>query len=112
MRAREVMVHAVDLGTGVTFADLPTDFLMALCEDIVARRGSAAAGAPSPGPAVDVETTDTGARCRSSRARGPSPRCVERSPPSRPTSPVGGGRRPASEATTGPTLVPTLPPWL
>lgn len=34
MRSREVMIHAVDLGTGVTFADLPTDFLEALCVDI------------------------------------------------------------------------------
>jgi maleylpyruvate isomerase len=39
MRAREVMVHAVDLGTGTTFADLPSDFLEALVEDVTARRG-------------------------------------------------------------------------
>jgi maleylpyruvate isomerase len=39
MRAREVMIHAVDLGTGVTFADLPADFLQALCADIRAKRG-------------------------------------------------------------------------
>ena len=39
MRAREVMVHAVDLGTGTTFADLPSDFLEALCDDVVAKRG-------------------------------------------------------------------------
>lgn len=40
LRAREVMVHAVDLGTGVTFADLPADFLAALVDDIVAKRGA------------------------------------------------------------------------
>jgi maleylpyruvate isomerase len=34
MRSREVLIHAVDLSTGLTFADLPTDFLEALCEDI------------------------------------------------------------------------------
>ena len=34
LRAREVMVHAVDLATGVTFADLPADFLAALGADI------------------------------------------------------------------------------
>jgi maleylpyruvate isomerase len=34
MRSREVMIHAVDLGTGITFADLPTEFLEALCTDI------------------------------------------------------------------------------
>jgi maleylpyruvate isomerase len=39
MRAREVCVHAVDLDNGVTFADLPADFLAALCDDIVAKRG-------------------------------------------------------------------------
>lgn len=51
MRAREVCVHAVDLGRGVTFADLPDDFNAALCEDIRAKRGltelpAAVAGAP------------------------------------------------------------------
>lgn len=39
LRAREVMVHAVDLATGVTFADLPDDFLAALEADIRAKRG-------------------------------------------------------------------------
>lgn len=33
LRAREVWVHAVDLGTGLTFADLPEDFLTALAAD-------------------------------------------------------------------------------
>ncbi len=41
MRSREVMIHAVDLGNGLTFADLPTDFLEALCEDIRTERGDA-----------------------------------------------------------------------
>ncbi|MFF4966110.1 maleylpyruvate isomerase N-terminal domain-containing protein [Streptomyces sp. NPDC001037] len=40
MRAREVCVHAVDLGTGVVaFADLPRGFLAALVEEIRGRRG-------------------------------------------------------------------------
>ncbi len=39
LRAREVWVHAVDLGTGVAFADLPEDFLQALEADITSRRG-------------------------------------------------------------------------
>ncbi|MGW4821790.1 maleylpyruvate isomerase N-terminal domain-containing protein [Streptomyces sp. NPDC004227] len=40
MRAREVCVHAVDLGTGVvTFADLPKGFLTALIAEISAKRG-------------------------------------------------------------------------
>ncbi|TCC22806.1 maleylpyruvate isomerase family mycothiol-dependent enzyme [Kribbella speibonae] len=41
MRSREVMIHAVDLGAGVTFADLPTDFLQALSRDIRNKRGDA-----------------------------------------------------------------------
>jgi maleylpyruvate isomerase len=39
MRSREVMIHAVDLGVGVTFPDLPSDFLEALTEDIRTTRG-------------------------------------------------------------------------
>ncbi|MFF9494413.1 maleylpyruvate isomerase N-terminal domain-containing protein [Streptomyces flaveolus] len=39
MRAREVCVHAADLGTGVvTFADLPKGFLTALVAEISAKR--------------------------------------------------------------------------
>ncbi|MBY8861902.1 maleylpyruvate isomerase family mycothiol-dependent enzyme [Nocardia sp. CA2R105] len=38
LRAREVCVHAVDLGTGVRFADLPEEFLTALVADISAKR--------------------------------------------------------------------------
>ncbi|MEU8224304.1 maleylpyruvate isomerase family mycothiol-dependent enzyme [Kribbella sp. NPDC048915] len=34
LRTREVMIHAVDLDAGITFADLPADFLDALCNDI------------------------------------------------------------------------------
>lgn len=54
LRSREVCVHAVDLGTGVSFADLPVDFLAALCDDVVGKRSSA------PGPALLLEATDTG----------------------------------------------------
>jgi maleylpyruvate isomerase len=39
LRAREVCVHAVDLGTGAGFADLPGEFLSALVDDIRAGRG-------------------------------------------------------------------------
>lgn len=38
MRAREVMVHAVDLGTGTEFADLPEGFLQDLSADIRTKR--------------------------------------------------------------------------
>lgn len=39
MRAREVLVHTVDLSSGVTFEDLPEDFLLALRTEILTRRG-------------------------------------------------------------------------
>jgi hypothetical protein len=35
------MVHAVDLGAGVEFADLPPEFLSALREDILTKRAGA-----------------------------------------------------------------------
>jgi maleylpyruvate isomerase len=38
LRARELMVHAVDLAVGLNFVDLPVDFLELLVEDIVAKR--------------------------------------------------------------------------
>ncbi|MEU5093635.1 maleylpyruvate isomerase family mycothiol-dependent enzyme [Streptomyces sp. NPDC020996] len=55
LRSREVCVHAVDLANGVTFADLPDDFLTALCDDVVAKRAAA------PGPAVTLRAPATGA---------------------------------------------------
>ena len=55
MRAREVMVHAVDLEAGVRFADLPADFLESLVDDIVGKRSS-----DPTGPAVTLKATDTG----------------------------------------------------
>lgn len=49
LRAREVCVHAADLGTGTTFADLPDDFLTALIADIQGKRGlDAVPGGPLP----------------------------------------------------------------
>lgn len=55
MRAREIMVHAVDLSAvaddgRMSFADLPADFLVALVTDVVGKRGSA----PEPGPGLVV----------------------------------------------------------
>jgi maleylpyruvate isomerase len=44
MRAREVCVHAVDLGAGTTFSDLPADFTAALLADIVRKRAGAGEG--------------------------------------------------------------------
>ncbi|NDZ80207.1 maleylpyruvate isomerase family mycothiol-dependent enzyme [Streptomyces sp. SID10853] len=56
MRSREVCVHAIDLGTGPTFADLPAGFLAALCDDVAAKR------AKDGGPALILEAAGTGAR--------------------------------------------------
>ena len=58
MRAREVMIHAVDLRAGVTFADLPGDFTSALLVDVVRKRTAGGEGPAlaawltgrSPGP--------------------------------------------------------------
>lgn len=44
LRAREVLVHAVDLDTGLTFADLPADFCHALIDDVVGWRTHRADG--------------------------------------------------------------------
>ena len=53
MRAREVLVHAVDLDAGMSFADLPADFLAALIDDITAKRSNA-----GDGPALVLTATD------------------------------------------------------
>ncbi len=54
MRAREVCVHAVDLAADVGFSDLPADFLAALADDVVGKRGA------KPDTAVALTATDTG----------------------------------------------------
>lgn len=51
LRAREVLVHAVDLAAGITFHDLPADFLGALVADITAKRGDVP---PVDGPLPEV----------------------------------------------------------
>lgn len=50
MRARETCIHAVDLDSGVTFSDLPEEFLIALLNDVVQWRSS------RPGPAIALTT--------------------------------------------------------
>lgn len=51
--ARDLMVHAVDLGGPVTFRELPADFLEALVEDITRQRSA-------DGTAMEVLAQDTG----------------------------------------------------
>lgn len=53
LRAREVLVHVVDLDRGITFADLPRDFLDALAEDICGKRGLDPSSLPA-GPLGEV----------------------------------------------------------
>lgn len=55
MRAREVGVHTVDLAVGLTFADLPGAFCVALVDDIVAWRSTRGGG-----PRLALSATDTG----------------------------------------------------
>lgn len=47
MRTREVMVHAVDVGAGLTFADLPEDFLGELAAEIRAKRAASGQEVPA-----------------------------------------------------------------
>ena len=44
LRAREVAIHAVDLGVGITFEDLPVDFVEELLVDVVRRRAGLGEG--------------------------------------------------------------------
>ena len=53
MRAREVCVHALDLGTGLTFADLPAPFCGKLVGDVAGRRA-----ARGDGPALSLTAGD------------------------------------------------------
>ncbi|TQJ05997.1 maleylpyruvate isomerase family mycothiol-dependent enzyme [Kribbella jejuensis] len=51
LRSREVLIHAVDLNTGLTFADLPEDFLTTLCQDIQTQRADVP---PVQGPLPEI----------------------------------------------------------
>ena len=55
MRVREVYMHAIDLGAGTGWTDLPAEFLAVLLDDVTARRS-----AKGGGPALAVAATDTG----------------------------------------------------
>jgi maleylpyruvate isomerase len=55
MRVREVYIHAIDLGAGTRWTDLPAEFLTALLDDVTTRRS-----AKGGGPALAVAATDTG----------------------------------------------------
>ncbi len=103
MRAREVYVHAVDLGAGARFADLPPSFLAALLGDIAARRS-----AVGTSPALALTTTDSGG---SWRVQGDGDATHVEAPLARLTEWLSG--RPADGLTdVSGAPVPALPAWL
>jgi maleylpyruvate isomerase len=101
LRAREVMVHAVDLDPALRFADLPEDFLLALADDVVARRSA------GDQPAL-VLTADGGRHSWAVPGHG------------EPTGLRGSlgdvvaflTGRPGADVTAPSGAVPHLPPWL
>jgi maleylpyruvate isomerase len=98
MRVREVYIHAIDLGTGTTFADLPPEFLAALLDEITVSRS-----AKGGGPALLVAATDTGGRWDITGGGAPVP--VTAPLPDLAAYLTG---RPSAALPTA----PVLPPWL
>ena len=98
MRVREVYIHAIDLGTGTTFADLPPEFLAALLDEITVSRS-----AKGGGPALLVAATDTGGRWDIAGSGAPVPVTA----PLPDLAAYLTGRSSAALPTA-----PVLPPWL
>jgi maleylpyruvate isomerase len=101
LRAREVMVHSVDLDPTDGFDDLPEDFLLALVEDIALRR--------SDGRQPAVVLCATGGRRRWSVSGRGEPAEVHGSLGAIVAYLAG---RPGAEMTSSSGSVPDLPPWL
>ncbi|MEV0486144.1 maleylpyruvate isomerase family mycothiol-dependent enzyme [Streptomyces sp. NPDC050508] len=105
LRSREVWVHAVDLGDGIDFTAVPTDFLTALCDDIVTKRRG------TPGPEVVLRPTDMPTRWY---LPGPPETAEEvitvTGPLSEITAYLAG--RPHGTMAIGSATVPVLPAWL
>ena len=68
MRVREVYIHAIDLAAGAAWADLPSEFLTDLLDDVTARRSSKGGG-----PALVIAATDTGHTWEVAGAGAPLP---------------------------------------
>lgn len=110
MRAREVMVHAVDLGTGLTFADLPEGFLHDLVDDIVTKRTAAAAAGEHPALWLHDESGE-----RTWRIGEPdgSPGAPEvRGTAAQLAAYLAGRAQPTPPTTVDGAPAPTLPRWL
>ena len=105
LRAREVYVHAVDLATGPSFAELPAGFCTALCDDVTAKRASARAS----GPALALQALDTGGRWELPGQRDSEP-IVLPGPLAEITAYLTG--RPHKLTTAGGDPAPALGPWL
>ncbi|MGC0365149.1 uncharacterized protein (TIGR03083 family) [Rhodococcus sp. 27YEA15] len=101
MRAREVFVHAVDLGVGITFSDLPADFLSALGDDIVSKRSTASEAT------LHLEASDTTARWELSGSTAPA---VVTAPLADLVGYLSG--RITNLSTIDGSPAPVLPPWL
>ncbi len=101
LRAREVMVHAVDLDPALSLGNLPEDFLLALVDDVVAKRSD------GDQPAL-VVTADDGRHTWELPGSG------------EPTELHGSlgdiaaylTGRPGADLTAPSGAVPPLPPWL
>ncbi len=101
MRSREVYVHAVDLATGLSFADLPARFLIALCDDVAGKRSK------GPGPALVLAATDTGGQWK---LPGTGEAVTLAGPLAEITAYLAG--RANRLTTAGGQAAPVLPPWL
>lgn len=98
MRSREVMIHAVDLGASVAFADLPGDFLASLIDDIAGKRD---------GEGLVLVATD-----QDRRWTVPGDKQDEVTGTVAALAAYLAGREPADVAGAGGRPAPTLGPWL
>ena len=98
MRVREVYIHAIDLATGTTYADLPPEFVSALIDEVTVSRSAKGGGA-----ALVLAATDTGGRWEIVGGGAPVP--VTGSLPDLAAYLTG---RPAPALSAA----PVLPPWL
>lgn len=103
IRAREVIVRAVDLGDEVGFDDLGKEFLGALVDDVVNHRAGYA------GPTLELMSQDTGEAWRLEGSQGSPVRILT------PIADLAAwltGRSGPKLKVLGPGRLPDLPPWL
>lgn len=98
MRVREVYIHAIDLGTGTTFAELPPEFASALVDEVTVSRS-----AKGGGPALLIAAADTGGRWDIAGTGAPVPVTA---PLADLAAYLTGRPAPALSA------APVIPPWL